>query len=124
METTKAFLLGALALLGCSRSQSPAADGSAPTASPAISPAIGSAVAGKSFGEHCLEDGECAAAVCFHKRLKSANAAPERRGASDPVERDGYCSMSCKSDEDCPVPPTSGRCGARGMCKRIEAGGT
>jgi hypothetical protein len=67
-----------------------------------------------------VEDRDCASAVCFHKRLKTGNQGPERRGADDAVEHDGYCSISCNSDADCPSPPTNGRCGARGMCKRPE----
>jgi hypothetical protein len=74
----------------------------------------------KAFGAYCVEDTECASAVCFHKRLKTGNSGPEHRGANDPVEHDGYCSILCNSDADCPVPPTNGRCGARGMCKRPQ----
>ncbi len=77
--------------------------------------------AGKAFGEACVTDQECAGAVCFHKRLKGPDAGRETRDAgAEPVEHDGYCSMSCNTDADCPVPPTRGRCGARGMCKRPE----
>ncbi|HEX8794152.1 MAG TPA: hypothetical protein VF765_24585 [Polyangiaceae bacterium] len=111
-------LVAALALLACSRSHGAAVDGgpasTGPTAPPSATPA------GKTFGAYCVEGGECASTVCFHKRLKTGNPGPERRGADDAVEHDGYCSMSCNSDADCPVPPTNGRCGARGMCKRPE----
>jgi hypothetical protein len=58
--------------------------------------------------------------VCFHKRLKGPDAGKERRGSDDAVEHDGYCSIRCNDDADCPVPPTKGRCGARGMCKRPD----
>jgi hypothetical protein len=70
------------------------------------------AATGKSFGEHCVEDSECQGGVCFHKRIKSRS--------DDAVEHDGYCSMRCDEDSDCPVPPTKGKCGKRGMCKRPD----
>jgi hypothetical protein len=114
-------LVTALVLLGCSRGHGAAVDGG--SASPVTSTAASSSQAGKSFGAfgaYCVEDRECASAVCFHKRLKTGSQGPEQRGANDPVEHDGYCSMSCNSDADCPAPPTNGRCGARGMCKRPE----
>ena len=80
-----------------------------------------SRAAGKAFGEPCTADPECAGAVCFHKRIKGPDSGAEKRDAgSEPLEHDGYCSMSCNDDADCPVPPTRGRCGARGMCKRPE----
>ena len=115
------FVAALAALLACSRSPAAAVDGgatstglAAPTAAPSAPPS------GKTFGEYCVEDRECASTLCFHKRLKTGNQAPERRDADDAVEHDGYCSMSCNSDADCPVPPTKGRCGARGMCKRPD----
>jgi len=112
-------LVASLVLLGCSRSHGASVDGG--SASPVPSAAtISAPAAGKTFGAYCVEDRECASAVCFHKRLKTGNPAPERRGADDAVEHDGYCSISCTSDADCPSPPTNGRCGARGMCKRPE----
>ncbi len=74
----------------------------------------------KAFGAFCVDDAECAGGVCFHKRLKTAESGPERRGGGDAVEHDGYCSMRCAADADCPTPPSNGRCGARGMCKRPE----
>jgi hypothetical protein len=76
----------------------------------------------KPFGAPCVADAECTGGVCFHKRLKSPDAGKESRdaGGSEAVEHDGYCSMSCNQDSDCPVPPTRGKCGARGMCKRPE----
>ncbi|HEY2516108.1 MAG TPA: hypothetical protein VGI39_34790, partial [Polyangiaceae bacterium] len=76
----------------------------------------------KPFGAPCVADGECAGGVCFHKRIheKGADAGREQRGQDGPVEYDGYCSLRCNDDEGCPVPPTRGRCGARGMCKRPE----
>jgi hypothetical protein len=107
-------LVTALVLLGCSRSHGAAVDGGSPSAAASGTPA------GKAFGAYCVEDRECATAVCFHKRLKTGNQGPEHRGGDDAVEHDGYCSMSCNSDADCPSPPTNGRCGARGMCKRPE----
>ena len=76
--------------------------------------------AGKASGEACVTDPDCASDVCFHKRLKGADAGRETRDGGEPVEHDGYCSMSCNDDGDCPVPPTRGKCGARGMCKRPE----
>ena len=83
----------------------------------ASSPSGGAA---RTFGAFCVEDGDCGSAVCFHKRLKTAASGPERRGGGDALEHDGYCSMRCETDVDCPSPPSSGRCGARGMCKRPE----
>jgi hypothetical protein len=75
---------------------------------------------GKSFGAPCIGDAECSGGVCFHKRVKGPDAGRERRGSNEAVERDGYCSLRCNDDADCPVPPTKGKCGARGMCKRPE----
>jgi hypothetical protein len=121
-----AWLAVALATtLGCSRSQ--AAQGGQPSATtsaargavPVVS-ATPAPAAPKAFGVECVEDSECQGGVCFHKRLKTAESSPERRGANDPVEHDGYCSIRCDDDSQCPVPPTKGRCGARGMCKRPE----
>lgn len=111
-------LVAVLAMLGCSRSHGTAVDGG--SSSPVPSASDSPTAAGKGFGAYCVEDHECASAVCFHKRLKRGNQEPEHRGADDAVEHDGYCSMSCNSDADCPAPPTNGRCGARGMCKRPE----
>jgi hypothetical protein len=115
-------------VVGCSRSDTTSREASA---TPKVAPAAASVAAvasasvvdgsaAKSFGAACVEDAECAGGVCFHKRLKGPDAGKERRGADDPVERDGYCSMRCDDDADCPVPPTKGRCGARGMCKRPD----
>ncbi len=115
-----------LGLVGCSRGQPGALESTAQAAQPAsAAPAPSSggrtdAGAGKPFGAACVEDSECAGTVCFHKRLKTADAGKERRGADDAVEHEGYCSIRCNEDADCPVPPTKGRCGARGMCKRPE----
>ncbi len=72
------------------------------------------------FGAPCLADNQCAGAACFHKRIKGPDAGRETRTSDGPVEREGYCSLRCNDDSDCPVPPTRGRCGARGMCKRAE----
>jgi hypothetical protein len=105
-------------LAACTRDRS-TTERPATTPAPAASTTASASAAGtKGFGEPCVEDGECAAAVCFHKRLKTAQSGPERRGGDDAVEHDGYCSLRCSGDGDCPVPPSSGRCGARGMCKR------
>jgi len=86
---------------------------------PATSGARGDA-GGKLFGAACVDDAECAGGVCFHKRIKAPDAGRERRGARDPEEHDGYCSLRCDTDADCPMPLTRGKCGARGMCKRAE----
>jgi hypothetical protein len=110
----------------CSRSSSPPApsitspaDSVHPASiAPAASPAA-SAIAG-TFGAACVTDDDCGTHVCFHKRVKQPDAGRERRGDDGPVEHDGYCSMKCQRDEECPVPPTKGKCGARGMCKRAE----
>jgi hypothetical protein len=104
---------------GCSRAHGTSVDGGSPSP-PGSTAAATPSTSAKAFGAYCVEDTECASAVCFHKRLKTGNQGPEHRGANDAVERDGFCSMSCNSDADCPVPPTNGRCGARGMCKRPE----
>lgn len=118
-------VLGLVALLatGCSRAKAspiePAAVTSAAATAPPGAPP-GDAGARKAFGEHCVEDAECSGSVCFHKRLKGPDAGHERRGSNEAVEHDGYCSMKCDDDSDCPVPPTKGKCGARGMCKRPE----
>jgi hypothetical protein len=86
-------------------------------ASPSAAPDSGAKV----FGEPCVSDAECTGGVCFHKRLKGPGSGRETRDAgAEPVEHGGYCSMRCDQDTDCPVPPTRGRCGARGMCKRPE----
>lgn len=118
---TKTLELTALASAAASASAAapaPAAPASAAPA-PAVSPPL-DASAAKPFGAPCVGDAECAGGVCFHKRLKVPGAGKERRGADDAVEHDGYCSIRCNSDAECPVPPTKGRCGARGMCKRPE----
>ena len=103
-----------LALPACSRSH---ASSEAAVAAPAAG-----VDGGKPFGAFCVVDGECAGGACFHKRLKGPDAGPERRASDDPVEHDGYCSLRCNDDADCPVPPSSGRCGARGLCKRPSGG--
>jgi hypothetical protein len=103
----------------CRRSDA-AEEGSRPAASASTSPSpSGVGAVAKSFGSFCTTDGDCASGTCFHKRLKEGrDAGREVRGADEAVEESGYCSMKCNSDADCPSPPTSGRCGARGMCKR------
>jgi hypothetical protein len=117
-----AFVLAVL-LAACSRAPaSPPASNSADSAIAAPDPPRPVArTAEKAFGDSCVEDAECAARVCFHKRAKGADAGRERPDAgNEAVEHDGYCSMHCREDSDCPVPLTRGKCGARGMCKRPE----
>jgi len=114
-----------LAFVGACTRDKPApvddARASVATATASATPApSGSAASAKAFGAFCADDGECAGGVCFHKRLKIAESGPERRGGGDAVEHDGYCSMRCATDTDCATPPSNGRCGARGMCKRPE----
>ena len=106
----------------CSRSEAAPSrvDASAPAAGARAEEAKADA-GGKPFGAFCVSDEhECAQHVCFHKRLKTPDAGKEGRGKGDAVEHDGYCSLACNDDSDCPVPLTKGRCGARGMCKRPE----
>jgi hypothetical protein len=120
-------LLGlTLALLGCSRKDS-RADSAPPVPAPHVEnsapsplPAVADGVAGKSFGAPCVTDGDCGGGVCFHKRIKGPDAGHERRDSGEALEHAGYCSILCNDDDDCPVPPTRGKCGARGMCKRPE----
>jgi hypothetical protein len=114
--------LALLVTVGCTRGKSTPTDGAMPTVVTASATASASTGPGgaKAFGAFCVDDAECSGAVCFHKRLKTAESGPERRGSADAVEHDGYCSMRCNSDADCPTPPSNGRCGARGMCKRPE----
>lgn len=117
-----------VATLGCSRSHAAEAGQPSPTNSaatgaspvPSASSASPTPAGPKAFGVACVDDSECQGGVCFHKRLKTARSSPERRGADDPVEHDGYCSIRCDDDSQCPVPLTKGRCGARGMCKRPD----
>src|SRR5580658_1344647 len=98
----------ALCLAGCSRKASESIEPSA-LASAAVTVAAGpDAATGKPFGAYCVADSEGAGGVCFHKRLKVPDAGKERRGADDPVEHDGYCSLRCNDDADCPVPLTKG----------------
>ena len=115
-------LLALMVLLpACSRSgaQAERSDAGAPATHDATIVVL--AAAQKSFGEPCVLDAECAGAACFHKRVKGEHAARESRDAGEEaVERDGYCSIRCRDDAECPVPPTRGKCGARGMCKRPE----
>jgi len=107
--------------VGCSRSEAaPAGASSAGSAATTAAAAPSASAVLKGFGAACVDDAECAGTVCFHKRLKTAQSSPERRGGNDAVEHDGYCSMHCEDDGQCPAPPTSGRCGTRGMCKRPE----
>ena len=120
-RTAFAALALLLAFVGaCAHDKpTPVDDARAPVAIPSAPPApSGGAAPAKAFGAFCVDDGECAGGVCFHKRLKTAESGAERRGGGDAVEHDGYCSMRCATDADCPTPPSNGRCGARGMCKR------
>jgi hypothetical protein len=115
--------LALLGALGCSRSTAAPLESTAiasAAASVSTPPSPPDASAAKPFGAPCVGDAECAGGVCFHKRLKGPDAGKERRGANDAVEHDGYCSIPCNDDADCPVPLTKGRCGARGMCKRPD----
>jgi hypothetical protein len=112
-----------LVVLGaCTREKPTPAEGAKAAVATASATASASASVGgaKAFGTFCVEDSECGGAVCFHKRVKTAESGPERRGGGDAVEHDGYCSMRCNADSDCPTAPSNGRCGARGMCKRPE----
>jgi hypothetical protein len=115
-------LVGAIVVAGCARKTSgaPVTGDAGGTSVASVAALDGGVTSARGFGESCLEDVECAAGVCFHKRLKVPGAAPEHRGANEAVERDGYCSLRCRADADCPVPLTRGKCGARGMCKRSE----
>jgi hypothetical protein len=118
-------LLVGLATAGCSRGtasprESTATASGAVSSPPAPEPTASDAGRLKPFGAPCVGDPECAGTVCFHKRIKGPDAGKERRGGDDAVEHDGYCSIRCSHDAECPVPPTKGRCGARGMCKRPD----
>ena len=116
-----AFAFGSLASSACSRGPA-AVDG--PTSAVAHAetvPVAADAATGKPFGAVCTQDDECAQGVCFHKRIKGADSGPERRDVRpEAEEREGYCSIRCSADTDCPTPLTRGKCGARGMCKRAE----
>jgi hypothetical protein len=116
-----AAIVASVAVVACSRGRTPTAEPAAAAAEPLSSaPGADASGAGKPFGSPCLGDVECSGGVCFHKRVKGPDAGHERRGADEAVEHDGYCSMRCDDDSQCPVPPTKGRCGARGMCKRPD----
>jgi hypothetical protein len=121
-----AVLVLMLALAGCSRSNAASRTESSPLAAADAAqrpptPAQ-DAGTGKPFGASCTSDEECAARACFHKHVHdvhgTAEAGHEHKGADDAVQADGYCSIRCSDDGDCPVPPTAGHCGGRGMCKR------
>jgi hypothetical protein len=117
------LLVAAALAIACSRAPTPSqetVDASGVGRAGISAPSANRADA-KPFGEACVADTECAGGVCFHKRLKGPDTGPERRDAGfEPVEHDGYCSIKCDTDNDCPVPPTRGKCGARGMCKRPD----
>jgi hypothetical protein len=57
----------------------------------------------KGFGASCDGDGECASGVCSKGK------------------RNGFCSLKCDADADCPSPPTAGACNGRGFCKKPGA---
>jgi hypothetical protein len=125
--TMHARSLGPLifAVMACSKADPPAAvvppaPSAASTVGPSALPGQMGADAGRPFGAFCTDDAECSGGVCFHKRVKGPDAGRERRDSGEAVEREGYCSLRCNDDADCPVPPTRGKCGARGMCKRPE----
>jgi hypothetical protein len=108
-----------LVLVGaCSRGDAapaPAPAAATPIPTPTAPPALAT------FGSPCVADSDCPSHVCFHKRLKAPDSGRERREAEgEALDHDGYCSIHCNDDPDCPVPPTRGRCGARGMCKRPD----
>jgi hypothetical protein len=109
-----------LSLAACSRSEAAPAASTTASSAATTATAVSSSAGLKAFGSSCVDDAECRDAVCFHKRLKTGQSGPEHRGGNDAVEHDGYCSIRCDDDAQCPVPPSSGRCGARGMCKRPE----
>jgi hypothetical protein len=119
----------AFTLSGCSRSHAASRDDSEPSALAAADGAAraqegggGGGGAGRPFGAPCVTDAECAAGACFHKHVHDSHGAAdgghEHKIANEPVDADGYCSLRCSDDGDCPVPPTAGRCGGRGMCKK------
>ncbi len=115
-------LLALMVLLpACSRSGAHADPSGAAASTTHDAAIVPLAAAQKAFGAPCVVDAECGGSVCFHRRVKGAHAAHETRDAAgEVVERDGYCSIRCSDDAECPVPPTRGRCGARGMCKRPD----
>ena len=121
-ETLRQTLLAWLVLLpACSRPGAQADRSDAGPSATRDAAIVVRAASPRPFGAPCVVDAECAGAVCFHKRAKGEHAAREARDAGDEaVERDGYCSIRCSDDAECPVPPTRGKCGARGMCKRPE----
>jgi hypothetical protein len=122
MEILRHSLLALAVLLpACSRSGAQAEGSDAGASATHDAAIVALAAAQKAFGAPCVADAECAGSVCFHKRVKGEHAAHEARDAGDEaVERDGYCSLRCSDDAQCPVPPTRGKCGARGMCKRPD----
>jgi hypothetical protein len=64
---------------------------------PPPEPTLGGA---RAFGAACDNDKECASGVCSKGK------------------RNGFCSMKCEADSDCPNPPTAGACNGRGFCKK------
>jgi hypothetical protein len=114
----------AVALAGCSRSQSASPPENAEAGS--ATPGAQVAKAKQPFGGACVADGECASGACFHKHTHDkggqaaaqASGGHEHAGNDDSLQADGYCSIKCEEDSECPNPPTSGHCGGRGMCKR------
>ena len=121
------LLVLAFPAAGCSRSHASAKPETEPAALVAGKDAAATTASGtgKPFGAPCVADGECAAGACFHKHVHDLHGAAEaghehrvEKGENDAVQADGYCSLRCSDDGDCPVPPTAGRCGGRGMCKQ------
>lgn len=54
----------------------------------------------RAFGAACENDAECTSGVCSKGK------------------RNGFCSLKCEADSDCPNPPTAGACNGRGFCKK------
>jgi hypothetical protein len=60
---------------------------------------VGDAGSGLPFGATCAQPGDCASGVCFVGGMRS------------------FCSLHCKTPQDCPVPPTIGVCNNKDYCK-------
>ena len=127
--TRWATLLASAALIAvpgaCSRSHASAQSETAPPLASGKAGAPGPSAesgSGKPFGAPCVGDAECAGGACFHKHVHdmhgAAEAGHEHKSDNDAVQADGYCSIRCTDDTDCPVPPTAGKCGGRGLCKQ------
>ncbi len=114
------FVAALLSLLAFVGSACNACDRTSPNGDSTIGASTSALQNGKKpFGAACVTDGDCGDGVCFHQRAsRGHDAGRERRDGGDAEEPDGYCSMRCVTDPDCPTPLTRGKCGARGMCKR------